>query len=200
VLKDSGFGPEFIYNNIGLIYRPGTQYYEDLKSKPVDDEVKKEAGRRISRDAFFTVVTNKLAESHRKLAPTWRYYYEYTAENLAALFPNGPRHGDDILFTMNTGDFAPLLPPPAEASFTARDRTFAGKVSEYWFEFARTGVPVCANGPPWPVQTSNSDDQTKTLRLGETITVETDLMQSHMPKFEGIGVGFDITMVLDPEI
>ncbi|XXY22797.1 carboxylesterase family protein [Sorangium sp. So ce216] len=184
------------------------RYYSDLWDEAQVDQ--KELGRRLARDAFFTVTTHKIAEAHGPRASTWRYYFNYTAENLRPHVPNGTRHGDDVPFTMNTLDAAPPFPPiplvppippgtvpvPEPVAITATDRAVANSVSAYWFNFAKTGTPAPAT--EWPLHTATAD---KTLLLGESVSVATDFMQQHhedakyenMVAFERIGVAMDET-------
>lgn len=173
-------------------------YYPDLAALPSPPRA--ELGRRLGRDAFFTVTTYKIAEAHGKRATTFRYYFDYTAEKHRATVPNGTRHGDDVGFTMNTLHAAPPFPPgkPAEpVEVTAKDREVADRVSAYWFAFASTGAPTSSTA--WPPHTEEED---KTLYLGETVKVETDFMQQHhadaefenMEAFDKVGTAMDNVM------
>lgn len=176
-------------------------YYPDLAPQS-SATIRAELGRRLARDAFFTVTTYKIAEAHSKRAPTWRYYFDYTAVNLRPTVSKGTRHGDDILFTMNTLDFAPPFPPGQPTNpvaVTAKDREVASRASEYWPAFARTGKPSSAAGPEWP---PHAEGQDKTLVLGESAEVKTDFMKDHhqdaalenMDAFEKVGKAMDSVM------
>ncbi len=176
-------------------------YYPDLAMQD-SKVIRNELGRRLARDAYFTVTTHKIAEEHSKRAPTWRFYFDYTAENHRATVKDGTRHGDDVMFTMNTIDHYPPFPPgkPLEpVEVTAKDREVASRASEYWFEFGRTGTPSSPAGPEWP---RHEEGQDKTLLLGETIEVKTDFMQQHhedaalenMAAFEKVGKAMDNLM------
>jgi para-nitrobenzyl esterase len=154
-------------------------YYPDLAERQDAPALRPELGRRLARDAFFTVTTYKIAEAHGKRAPVWRYYFDYTAENHRATVPDGTRHGDDVAFTMNTLAFAPPFPPDSPENplaVTATDEEVASRVSEYWFEFGRTGTPSSSTGPEWP---KHAEGQDKTLLLGQFIEVRTDFMKQH---------------------
>jgi para-nitrobenzyl esterase len=99
---------------------------------------------------------------------------------------------------MSSLDAAPPFPPvppgtpPVPVPVTANDRTVADRVSAYWFNFAKTGVP----SPEWP---KNEAGQDKTLLLGAAVSVATDFMQQHhadakyenMEAFEMIGAKMD---------
>ena len=106
-----------------------------------DDEL----GRQVCRDLVFTVTTRRFAEKHRKVSSVYRYYFDYMAQELRAEYPNGPRHGDDVSYVFGTGD----LCPPTKGHFTDADRTFEGKVTDYWFEFAKSGKPSAKDGAEW---------------------------------------------------
>ncbi|KFE72238.1 Carboxylesterase type B [Hyalangium minutum] len=176
-------------------------YYPDLASGEAED-VRDEVGRRLARDAVFTVTTYNLAKAHSKLAPTWRYYFDYTAENHRATVPKGTRHGDDVIFTMDTLAYAPPFPPgkPNEpVTVTEKDRGVAALANEYFFKFAVTGTPSSATGPAWP---QNKEGQDRTLVLGESTKVESDFMQQHaegatmenMVAFDKVGKKMDNIM------
>ncbi|MGI8898520.1 MAG: carboxylesterase family protein, partial [Pyrinomonadaceae bacterium] len=87
-----------------------------------------------------------LADRHSKLAPSWRYYFDYIAVKERANFPNGVPHGGETVYVMDTGDIF----PGTKDIFTDEDREFARRVSDYWFEFARTGKPASEGSPEWP--------------------------------------------------
>ncbi|MDZ4791730.1 MAG: carboxylesterase family protein [Hyphomicrobiales bacterium] len=63
-----------------------------------------ERARQVTRDLVFTMPVRWIADRHSKLAPTWRYYFDYTAVKLRPKFPSGVSHGGEILCVMNTGD------------------------------------------------------------------------------------------------
>lgn len=171
-------------------------YYPDLADKLFPDL--DELGRRLARDAFFTVATYRIAQAHSQRAPTWRYYFDYTAENHRPFVTKGTRHGDEVAFTMDTLKYAPPFPPGQPrnpVTVTAKDYEVASSVSERWFNFASTGEP----SPQWPRQTAEAD---KTLLVGESISVATDFMQQHhkdaefenMDAYNRVGTAMDNLM------
>jgi len=191
---------------VGQVEKPKYQY-PDLATQD-SNVIRPELGRRLARDAVFTVTTYNIAKAHSARAPTWRYYFDYTAEKHRATVDKGTRHGDDVVFTMNTLDYAPPFPPgkPDEpVEVTAKDRQVASLANEYWFKFAATGTPSSATGPEWP---SHTDGQDKTLVFGEFdepsefAKVETNFMQEHaeaaelenMVAFDKIGTAMDNIM------
>jgi para-nitrobenzyl esterase len=178
-------------------------YYPDLEQDKEKLD-KEEIGRRVGRDGFFAEVTNRIAHIHAaKGASAWQYYFDYTAEGLRDDVKKGTRHGDDVVFTMDTGDHADLYKPPptspptetSRITFAPADHAFADKVSEYWFQFARTGAPSCAESPAWPATTAVHSN---TLILGNAgatekgeITLEPDFLKAHMSDFRVIGTSYD---------
>jgi para-nitrobenzyl esterase len=185
------------------------KYYPDLEQE-ADKLDLTEIGRRVGRDGFFTEATNQVAHAHaRNDAPAWQYYYDYTAEGLRSTVTKGTRHGDDVAFTMNTLDYAPIYAPPPTSpptteriAFTPADRAFAAKVADYWFQFARTGTPSSAGSQDWPQTT---EDHSNTLMLGNAgatdkgeITLNADFMKAHMPDLRAIGSAYDTAVALRP--
>ena len=185
-------------------------YYPDLEQ--AEDKLDRaEIGRRVGRDGFFAEVTNRIAHAHAaKGASAWQYYYDYTAEGLRPAVAKGARHGDDVVFTLDTGDYADLYAPPptspptasARITFTPADHAFADKVSEYWFQFARAGAPSCAESPSWPATTA---EHSNTLVLGNAgaaekgeITLEPDFLKAHMSDLRDIGSAYDDAIALQP--
>ncbi|WP_437817617.1 carboxylesterase/lipase family protein [Sorangium sp. So ce1078] len=173
---------------------PPRYYYPDLANVEDIASIRTDLGHRLARDAFFTVTTYKIAMAHSKRAPVWRYYFDYTPENLRDKVTFGTRHGDDVGFTMNTLDIARPFPPGEPQNpvvVTDKDREVASRVSEYWFEFGRTGVPSSSTGPEWP---QHAEGQDRTLVVGETIEVREKFMQQHFGKPPVVNmVAFDET-------
>jgi para-nitrobenzyl esterase len=209
VVLDSELTPQNMIKFSGKAADVLVKYYPDLEQDPerLDTE---EIGRRVGRDGFFAEVTNRIAHAHAKHgAPAWQYYYDYTAEGLRPTVTKGTRHGDDVCFTMNTLEHAPIYPPPATSPpttekvvFTPADKDFAAKVSEYWFQFARAGVPSSAGSQDWPQTT---EEHSNTLVLGNAagtdkgqITLDPDFNKTHMPRFREIGGSYDLIIFARP--
>jgi para-nitrobenzyl esterase len=131
------------------------------------------------RDLIFTMPVRWIADRHSKLAPSWRYYFDYIAVKERANFPNGVPHGGEIVYAMDTGDIF----PGTKDIFTDEDREFARRVSDYWFEFARTGRPSSQGNPEWPNDTGRQD---KTMLFGEKIEVQTNFMKTRLNIFIGV--------------
>lgn len=209
VVFDGGLTPQDMINLSGRFAITLVKYYPDLPQE-ADKLDRAEIGRRVGRDGFFTEATNQIAHNHAaKGASAWQYYYDYTAEGLRSTVTKGTRHGDDVAFTMNTLDYAPIYaPPPASPPntekivFTDADRAFAAKVADYWFQFALTGTPSSAGSPEWPQTTA---EHSNTLMLGNVgatdkgeITLNADFMKTHMPDFQAIGISYDAAVALRP--
>lgn len=138
-----------------------------------------ERARQVTRDLIFTMPVRWIADRHSKLAPTWRYYFDYTAVKLRSKFPDGVPHGGEILFVMNTGD----LYEPTKDIFTDEDRRFSQLVSDYWFEFARSGAPAAGGGPAWPNDRNRMD---KTMVFSESTKVEDNFMKPRLNVLIGL--------------
>lgn len=67
---------------------------------------------------------------------------------------------------------------------TETDREFARRVSDYWFEFARTGKPSAKGGPDWPNDRRRQD---RTMIFAEPIEVQSNFMRTRLGVFLGVG-------------
>jgi para-nitrobenzyl esterase len=135
-------------------------------------------GRMVARDLIFTSPVRSLADRHSKRAPTWRYYFDYTAVNARSRFPNGVSHGAEIVYFLDTGDFSPDM----RSYFSQPDRDYARRTSDYLFEFARSGRPASPGSPAWPNHDARND---KTLQFGQTISVQPNFMKTRLNVFIG---------------
>ncbi|NWD70001.1 carboxylesterase/lipase family protein [Pseudomonas gingeri] len=127
ILNDFGFSP------IEIIEALTPEQYEWVKGLypglPDDEEL----GRQVGRDLLFSTMAYVIVEAHRaKGAASWRYYFEYVAEQSRPGFPHGARHGDEIAYVLDTGAVA----PPQDQPLTEPDQAFARRVSAYWLAFA----------------------------------------------------------------
>lgn len=135
--------------------------------------------RQASRDLIFTLPVRWIADRHAKLAPTWRYYFDYTAVKGRSGSAGGVAHGAEIAYFLNTGDIFEGTKP----IFTERDREFARRASDYWFAFARTGKPSAKGGPAW---LSHRRGQDKTMIFGKTIALQANFMRSRLNVLMGV--------------
>lgn len=143
----------------------------------VEDE--KERARQATRDLIFTMPVRWIADRHAKKAPVWTYYFDYTAEKLRPERPNGVPHGDEIPYVFDTGDRDPVTKPV----LTENDRAFANKVSEYWFNFAKSGAPAAKGAPAWPRDTRFVD---RTLILADPIEAKANFMKIRLDVMIGM--------------
>ncbi|MDQ3250446.1 MAG: carboxylesterase/lipase family protein [Chloroflexota bacterium] len=150
----------------------------------------RELARLATRDVVFTMPARWVADRHAKLAPTWRYYFDYNAVNQRPDSPNGVAHGNDTPYFLDTGDIA----PSTRDIFSDEDRAYAQRASAYWFQFARTGAPASPGSPTWPGDDGRQD---KTMLFGETVIVQTNFMKARLDTL--IGVTKIIDRVLNRE-
>ena len=134
-------------------------------------------GRQTARDLVFTAFVRRIAYLHASRAPTWRYYFGYVAEGRHDQ-PAGVPHGAEVAFTLGTLEGCQCLGAPV----TAQDRATAARMTERWFEFARSGTPVPRDADVWP-----RDDRrhAKLLEIGATDAVRIDFMKPRLDAFIG---------------
>ncbi|RDD82089.1 carboxylesterase/lipase family protein [Dyella tabacisoli] len=187
VLADFGFGPADV---IDALHK--AEKYEAVKLlyPGLDDN---ELGRQVGRDLLFTTMSHLIAEKHRAAgAASWRYYFDYVAEEIRPNFPNGARHGDEIPYVMDTGSIA----PPTNAYFSAQDQAFAQNVGDYWLQFSRSASNASASIAgvvAWPkhngvpiVGLRNNQTMGFGKDSGNTIALEENFMWLRVRIFEPI--------------
>jgi para-nitrobenzyl esterase len=135
--------------------------------------------RQVTRDLVFTMPVRWIADRHSRRAPTWRFYFDYTAEKERPKFPFGVPHGGDVPYTLDTVD----LFEGTKDIATAADRELAHRTSEYWLQFARTGKPSAKGGPVWPNDRRRQD---RTLLLADPVKVESNFMRTRLNIFIGV--------------
>ena len=138
-----------------------------------------ELARQATRDVVFTMPARWVADRHAKRAPTWRYYFNYTAVKARAKALTGVPHGAEIAYFLNTVDIF----EGTKDIVTAEDREVARRASDYVFEFARTGQPAASDSPAWPRHSARRD---KTLIFGENVAVQTRFMRTRLNVFLGV--------------
>ncbi len=139
----------------------------------------KERARQVTRDLVFTMPVRRIADRHAKLAPVWRYYFDYTAVNQRRVRPTGVPHAGELAYVFETGDIF----PPTREIFTEEDRRMARLVSDYWFAFARTGAPAASGGPEWPHDRNRSG---RTMIFAETPRVQDNFMRRRLDAMIGL--------------
>jgi para-nitrobenzyl esterase len=132
-----------------------------------------ELGRQATRDLIFTMPARWIADRHAKLAPSWRYYFDYTAVGERSRFPNGVPHGSDIIYAFDTVDMNPRI----KATMNDEDREYARLVSGYWFEFARSGKPSVAGAPAWRNDRIGQDE---TMIFGKSAGPQKNFMRARL--------------------
>ncbi len=135
-----------------------------------------ELGRQAARDLVFTMPVRWIADRHSQLAPTWRYYFDYTAGNERPKFPKGVPHGGEIEYFLDTLG----LSSDSGRGLSEQDHSYALAVSSYVSEFARTNRPASKAHAAWPI---HSERQDKTMVFGQRIAVEGNFMRARLNAF-----------------
>lgn len=130
-----------------------------------DEHDDRRLGRKVARDiAFGTITWLAVQAQHRRGVPGWRYYFDYVSENTRDLCPDGSWHGNEIPYVMET--MTAENPQIAEREYTAGDRAFARRISEYWLRFAQDATEFShqlSGEITWPAWHPGAD---VTLRFG----------------------------------
>ena len=139
-----------------------------------------ELARQATRDVVFTQPVRGAADRHSRRAPTWRYYFDYSAAKERPKHPGGVPHGGEVPYVLNTID----LFEGTKDIVTDGDRAFARRISDYWFEFARTGKPAAKGSAAWPDDRRRQD---RTMVFGENTEVQSNFMRARLTVFLGVG-------------
>ena len=169
VVQAFGFDFAQLVARLGAAHLPLRALYPDARD---DDDL----GRQSVRDAIFTMNARWAADRHSRLAPTWRYYFDYVAVGGRSQV-NGAYHGGDVMFTLDSHEAM-----GSAVRFTEADRAFSRTVGDYWFGFARTGTPSSPSGPDWP---EHKDSQDRTMVLSAVPSVEVNFMRTRLNLFIG---------------
>lgn len=172
VIAALGFSPKTILDRLGV----ARIFMKALYPKARNNS---EVAREALRDLVFTMPARWIADRHSMLAPTWRYYFDYTARRERRKFPAGVPHGGEVMFFLDTGD----IYEGTRRIFTKRDQQFSRVASDYWFQFARTGRPVSKLGPKWPGHKRASRD--RILKFADKTHVIRNFMRSRLNVFIG---------------
>ena len=135
-------------------------------------------GRETVRDVVFTSFARRISYLHSQSTPTWRYYFSHRQQGLRASAP-GVGHGGEIPFVMDSGASCRCL----DVAFTAADSAYARQVGDYWFAFARAGVPVVPDAPAWPQDRARD---ARVLEFGDGIVARKDFMKKRLDAFLAI--------------
>src|SRR5579871_343107 len=175
VLSEFGFGPE----DVIAILKQNEELYSLIKGLYGVTMPEEELGRQVGRDLLFTTMTFIIARDHYNAGvPSWRYYFDYVAENARKDQPNGAQHGGEVSFVMDTIDIA----PPPGLTPTEEDKDFAEVVSEYWLEFARhasDSSEIIPGAILWPKHRPGElFDPNKTMGFGKDLGPELHLINN----------------------
>jgi len=96
---------------------------------------------RLVTDSSISEPDRDLARLHSEHGnATYVYHFSYTpAAQRATLF--GLAHGGELAYVFNT---------PRTSPFDEEGKAVAAAANRYWAQFAKTGDPDSAGGPPWP--------------------------------------------------
>ncbi len=165
-----GISPETAFAKLGAARIPVRSLYP----RELDDA---ELGRQTVRDLVFTAFSRRIAVLHSTRAPTWRYYFDYSASGVRDSRPGVP-HGSEIPFTMGTLDSCQCLGVPA----SAEDRVAAKRITARWTQFARTGVPDAPPALAWPRDTRHG---AVVMNFGRDEQLRRVFMQKRLDAFIG---------------
>jgi para-nitrobenzyl esterase len=100
----------------------------------------------VLRDMLFTMQARWISDHHSMKPKTssWRYYFSYVTEADRPEHPYGVAHGNEVVYTMGTGDIF----VGTKDRFTEKDRAVSEDAVDYWFSFANTGTP--SGSVAWP--------------------------------------------------
>jgi para-nitrobenzyl esterase len=138
-----------------------------------------ERARQATRDAIFTMPARAVADRHARLAPVYRFFFDYTAEQLRPRFPNGVPHAGEIAYVMNTLDRV----PSSRDVISEGDRDYADRVSSYWVSFAKQGRPAAPGSPAWPPHTARVD---RTMVFGPAMRAEANFLKRRLDVLIGL--------------
>ncbi len=167
-----GFEPVDVLKRLGVAGFLVKALYPGVK-----DET--ELARKATSDLVFTMLARWVADRHARVAPVWRYYFDYVAEKDRDKFPFGAGHGYEVPFLLNTGD----IYEGTKDIFTDADRALSRRANDYLVAFARDGAPSAPGGPDWPAHRRARD---RAMSFGEPIKAEKNFMRTRMNVFIGV--------------
>ena len=131
-----------------------------------------ELGRQAVRDLVFTAYARRIAWLHARTTPIWRYYFSHVQTGMQPP-PAGVGHGGEIVYVMGTGDTCRCLRTP----FSEADRAVSRTAGDYWYAFARDGVPTAPGAPAW---SRDSSRRAQVLEFAAAPTPRADFMQARL--------------------
>lgn len=107
----------------------------------------------LFRDIVFAAPARWLAGRQSKQAPAWLYTFSYVTSGNRGKVP-GAGHAAEIAYVFDTLDAT----EKSATNASDEDRKMAGKVSDCWAAFAKTGSPSCALSA-WQAYDANADNE-----------------------------------------
>ena len=153
-----GFSPEFSARL--LTQEQKNSLYAGMQGETLEDAIFGDLVVHSSSNYVATQLSNAGM-------PVYRYYLSYLAEARRGVQP-GVAHEDDIAFVMQTLETEPDL-----TTVSDKDREVSQLLSNYWVQFAKTGVP----GPEWP---AFSAAKPLTLEIGDNVEVREGLFSNRL--------------------
>ncbi|WP_164013869.1 carboxylesterase/lipase family protein [Pyxidicoccus trucidator] len=153
-------------------------YANDPEVDPKELDSNRRFAPLLLRDMLFTMQARWISDQHSKKSSSWRYYFSYVTEADRQENPYGVAHGNEVVYTMGTGDIF----VGSKDVFTDNDRAVSEKVVDYWYSFANTGIP--SGSVAW---TKNEygvlAPKDNTLKLDEAITLQKNFRRARLDRF-----------------
>jgi len=125
---DGSVAFEFGIDPVKLLDRMrGSRFALKILYPKVKDD--RELARQAARDMVFTLPARCAADRHARIAPVYRYYFDYVTPERRGQYPDGVPRGADIPYFLDSGDLG------------AAGRERARIISDFVVAFARTGTP-----------------------------------------------------------
>lgn len=123
----------------------------------------RELGRQVCRDMAFTSLGLVVMQAQQRVGqPCWRYWFDYVAEAEHDTYANGAWHGNEVPYVFDNL----MLAEPVRDYANKRDLAFAGKIADYWVNFATHASATC-DVLPGPVRwLASVRGRDRLLRMG----------------------------------
>ncbi|MFY0566957.1 carboxylesterase/lipase family protein [Archangium lansingense] len=152
-------------------------YANDPEVNPKELDSNRRFAPLLLRDMLFTMQARWISDEHSKKSSSWRYYFSYVTEADREEHRYGVAHGNEVVYTMGTGDIF----VGSKDVFTDNDRAVSEKVVDYWYSFANTGTP--SGRVAWPKNEYGLiAPKDNTLKLDEPITLATGFRRARLDR------------------